>query len=156
GAVTVLEGDPGTNKSTLTLDIAARLSRGDQFPLDDDQRFQPGKTLILSAEDNRATTIKARLRAAHANESEIAWFPGVPDKSGTFRQPAFPTDVGVLGKYVGHHRIRLVIIDPINSFLEGRLNLDKNTDARKVLDPLTAMAAKLRIAVILIRHWTKD
>jgi RecA-family ATPase len=156
GAVTVLEGDPGTNKSTLTLDIAARLSRGDLFPLDEDQRFQPGKTLILSAEDNRATTIKARLRAAHANESEIGWFPGVPVKPGIFRPPIFPRDVDVLGKYVGDHNIRLVIIDPINSFLDGRLNLDKNADARKVLDPLTAMAEKQRVAVILIRHWTKD
>src|SRR5881409_974224 len=33
--VTLLDGDPGLGKSTLTLDIAARHSRGVEFPLEE-------------------------------------------------------------------------------------------------------------------------
>ena len=62
GKVTVLDGDPGMGKSTLLLDLAARLSRDGLMP---DGAVGPvGSSLILSAEDGEEDTIKPRLAAA--------------------------------------------------------------------------------------------
>ncbi|MHB1011165.1 MAG: DnaB-like helicase N-terminal domain-containing protein, partial [Propionibacteriaceae bacterium] len=48
--MTVLDGDPGLGKSTLSFDIAARLSRGHTMP-DGTGSATPAGVVILSAED---------------------------------------------------------------------------------------------------------
>src|SRR4051794_8101484 len=55
GKLAVLDGDPGTGKSFLTVDLAARLSRGG--PLPDGQPLpRPHNTLLLNAEDSLEDT----------------------------------------------------------------------------------------------------
>ncbi len=52
GKLTVLDGDPGMGKSAVTLDLAARVSRGATMP--DGVRgdlAEPAGVLLLSAED---------------------------------------------------------------------------------------------------------
>ena len=56
GKVTVLDGDPGTGKSTLTLTIAAKVTTGSPFP--DDSRPERSDAILLSAEDDIADTIR--------------------------------------------------------------------------------------------------
>src|SRR5262249_30410369 len=53
GKPTILDGDPGLGKSTLTLEIAARVSRGEPMP-GDEARLEPAGVVILSAEDGLA------------------------------------------------------------------------------------------------------
>ena len=50
GKITVIDGDPGLGKSTLLLDLAARVSRDDIMP--DGSRGQYGDVLLLTAEDS--------------------------------------------------------------------------------------------------------
>ena len=61
GKISLLEGDPGLGKSTLTLEIAARLSTG--RPLPGGRILPPTGSLFLSAEDGVADTIVPRLMA---------------------------------------------------------------------------------------------
>src|SRR5262249_2481106 len=56
GKPTIIDGDPGLGKSTLTLEIAARVSRGETLPGYTAQRT-PGGVVILSVEDGLADTI---------------------------------------------------------------------------------------------------
>ena len=58
GKVAVLDGDPGVGKSTILFDLAARLSRDGVLP--DGAVGAVGASLILSAEDGEAHTIKPR------------------------------------------------------------------------------------------------
>src|SRR5262249_15719146 len=53
GAVTILDGDPGLGKSFITMDLAARLTRGDAMPNEVliDPR-EPANVLLLNAEDD--------------------------------------------------------------------------------------------------------
>jgi hypothetical protein len=60
GKVTVLDGDPGTGKSTLTLTIAAKVTTGSPFP--DGSRPERSDAILLSAEDDIADTIRPRWR----------------------------------------------------------------------------------------------
>src|SRR5687767_647125 len=55
--VSLLDGDPGLGKSTLTLDIAARVSTGSPM-VDGHRPAGPGNVLVISAEDGAADTIR--------------------------------------------------------------------------------------------------
>jgi len=61
GKLTLLAGDPGLGKSMLTLDIAARVSRGASWPDSPIARSESGSVILLSAEDDIADTIRPRL-----------------------------------------------------------------------------------------------
>jgi hypothetical protein len=71
GELTVIDGDPGTNKSTLTLDLAARVSTG--APMPGEKKPSPrGGVLLLIAEDSIRKTLPLRLQAAGADLTRIA------------------------------------------------------------------------------------
>lgn len=65
GKLTILAGDPGLGKSLLTLDLAARISKGYKFP--DGEEAEIGDIILISAEDDPADTIRPRLEAAGAD-----------------------------------------------------------------------------------------
>src|SRR6185503_11668536 len=71
GMLSMLDGDPGLGKSTVLLDLAARLSRGDTMP-DGSQGPGPAATVILTAEDDPARVVRPRLDAAGADVSRVA------------------------------------------------------------------------------------
>jgi len=70
GKLTLLDGDPGCGKSLLTLDLAARLSRGVSLP-GEFASVAPCRTLLLSIEDGADDTIWPRLRAAGADLGQL-------------------------------------------------------------------------------------
>ena len=74
GMITVLDGDPNLGKSLTTLDLAARLSRGQPFP-DGTGGGTIGRTLIVQAEDGIAHTVVPRLLAAGADLEQVFVFP---------------------------------------------------------------------------------
>jgi AAA domain len=59
GKLTMLAGDAGLGKSTLSTDIASRVSTGNAWP--DGGRATCGSVVVLSAEDGLADTLRPRL-----------------------------------------------------------------------------------------------
>lgn len=60
GKLTIVQGDPGDGKTTLVLNIAAKLSKGER--LDGDMELtEPLNVIYQSAEDGLADTVKPRL-----------------------------------------------------------------------------------------------
>jgi hypothetical protein len=71
GKLTIIQGDPGDGKSTLVLNIAARLSEGEG--LDDEMKpYEPINVIYRTAEDGLADTVKPRLELAGADCSRIS------------------------------------------------------------------------------------
>ena len=68
GKVTIIQGDPGEGKTTLALNIAAILSRGEKLPTETDYNYTYDcvTSIYQTAEDGLADTIKPRLIAANA------------------------------------------------------------------------------------------
>jgi RecA-family ATPase len=58
GKLSLIEGDPGTGKSTLTIDLAARVSVGGELP--DGMGCEAAGVVLVSAEDGPADTIRPR------------------------------------------------------------------------------------------------
>lgn len=153
GKITVIDGDPGLGKSTLTLDIAAKFSTGE--PLYGGDRMLPRGVLILSAEDGEADTIRPRLEAAGANLKKVFVFKMV-DEDGNTSQAIIPDDLHALEQHVQSTNAGLVIIDPFMAFLSGEKNANRDQDVRGALAPLASMAERNGCAVIILRHLNKS
>ena len=73
GKLTIIQGDPGDGKTTLVLNLAAKLSKG--IGLDEDMQVsEPMNIIYQTAEDGLADTVKPRLEAAYRGMGSIDFF----------------------------------------------------------------------------------
>lgn len=169
GKLNGLNGDADKGKSLMMLDIAARVSRGWPMPLtpDDDpsqerrpQVCEPGNVLLLCGEDGPADTIVPRLRIAGADLAHIFLLESYPDRNGKqqFINFADPLAREYLIKAIEYHDARLLIIDPLATFMgkSGDTDLNKEQDVRVVLTAFTQAIAHTNCCVWAIRHRGKD
>jgi AAA domain len=153
GKTAVLDGDPGTGKSTLTLTIAAKVSTGSPFP--DGTRPEVGDVILLSAEDDIGDTIRPRLEAAGADLARCWVLPDVHPEDKPPRPPELPADLFLLEDLVKSKAAALVVIDPLMAFLSGQVDSHRDQDIRRVLASLGYMAARTGAAVVVVRHMNK-
>lgn len=153
GKLVVLDGDPGLGKSTMTLDLAARLSTGRAMP--DGSAGTLGDVVVVSFEDGLADTIAPRLLAAGANTSRVHAIPCVKSDDG-LRLPELPADTERLEAVVAQRNAVLVIIDPLAAILGEGVNSHRDQDIRRTLAPLSAMADRTGATVLVVRHLTKS
>jgi KaiC/GvpD/RAD55 family RecA-like ATPase len=144
GDITILEGDPGTNKSSLCCDLAAALTKGASLPCVS-QRGRPrkGGALFLIGEDSIAKTVVPRLQAAGAD----------PQKIGVLEGVAIPGDVDRIEKAIREIDAKLVVVDTISDFVSSCLS--SNQAVRKALRPLREVAERTGTAVVMLRHFNK-
>ena len=150
GKLTVLDGDPGLGKSTMLLDIAARLTTGTPMP-GEKVSSEKASVLLLSAEDGLGDTIAPRLIAACADLTRVIARMTVRDDKGE-RLPEIDTDIATLNHDIELYGAKLVIIDPLMAYLSSNKSANKDQDVRRVLAPLSAVAERTGAAIIVIRH----
>jgi hypothetical protein len=151
GKLTVLDGDPGLGKSTMLLDLAARVSNIGIMP--DNSQGVSGNVIIMSAEDGPEDTIKPRLEAAGANEDRLINLSHVTIK-GEERPVEIPGDLFLIAQKIRDNDARLLIIDPLFAFLYGA-DANKDQEIRRVLYKLSKIAEKYHCAVVCMRHLNK-
>ena len=103
GALTVFDGDPGLGKSTITADLAARLTTGTPMPGERDAA-PPAAALLASCEDSAAHTIVPRLDAAGADRSRVRLLLEARDGSGSVRGLQLPDDLRADRVAIGRRR----------------------------------------------------
>lgn len=160
GKVVVLDGDPGLGKSTLMLDIAARVTTGSPMPDGGEGQLyrQPAGVVLLSAEDGVADTIRPRLEAAKADLARVHTFDAITEMiedEAISRPPSIPGDVRDLQGVVRATGAALVVVDPVMAFLGARLDAHKDTDVRRALHALSTMAELTGCVVVIVRHLNK-
>src|SRR5262245_6979461 len=148
GKLTLLDGDPGCGKSLVTIDLAARLTRGLPFP-DGSAPATPCAALILSVEDDPADTIRPRLIAAGADLDRVF----VPAAEG--RMPELPRDLRRLEGQIRELGVGLVVLDSLTTLLPSRLATGPAAAVRRVIAPIIHLAVRTNVAVVLVRHLTK-
>src|SRR5262249_42014157 len=87
--ISMIFGDGEVGKSTVALDLVARVSRGNRHPqFDPDQpgeRTRAGKVIIVCKEDDVSFIIRPRLEAAGADLSKVLFVGyAVPDDESEF------------------------------------------------------------------------
>ncbi len=160
GKLTLIAGDPGLGKSFLTLDLAARVSRGGVWPDAPGVYIKPGGVVLLSAEDGIADTIRPRLDAAGADVSRIIALEAVRMVGGDGQESArsfdLSRDTPALEDAIRSvDDCRLVVIDPVTAYLGG-VDSHKNAEIRGVLSPLGALAEKYGVAIVGVTHLNKS
>jgi len=155
GKVTMIAGDPSLGKSLITIDMAARVSSGRDWPDSPAQPGQAGSVILLSAEDDPDDTIAPRLIAAGADCNRVHVLTTVRRSDGklsTFRLE----DIAVLEKAIETvGGVKLIVIDPISAYL-GRADSHKNAEIRGLLAPLAELAQRNGVAIVVVSHLTKS
>ena len=152
--LTVLDGDPGLGKSTVALDLIARLTSGRPKP-GDERELPTAGAVILSAEDGIADTIRPRLEAAGADLDRVAVLTAVRDEKGRPRLPVLPEDIESARAAVQTMGARLLVVDPLMAFLAGRVDSHRDQDVRGALALLSDLAEAEAVAILIIRHLNK-
>ncbi len=168
GKITLLDGDPGLGKSLLTIDLAARVTTGSAMPDGSPGIAGGGGAVLLSSEDDPADTIVPRLEAAAADLARVVLVQEVSETSesatgaesdgteqGLSRQFLLPRDIPRLEQAIRQVDARLVVIDPLMSYLDSRINSWRDQDMRATLTPLAKLAERMGTAVLILRHLNK-
>ena len=146
GKITIVQGDPGEGKSTFMLNVAALVSRGAAFP-DGSSLQEPVTVVYQCSEDNVADTIKPRLTAANADCSRVAYI--------VEEQSALTFEDDRIERVIQETNARLLILDPIQSFLSQDGDMQSASRMRLVLGHLSDIAERRRCAIVLVGHLNK-
>lgn len=154
GKITMIAGEPGLGKSQVSIALAAAVTVGGYWPLNGG-RAPIGSVVILSAEDGLADTVRPRFDAAGGDVSRVRIVRAVQQAESTRRTFNLAADLALLEAEITRKQdVRLVLIDPVSSYL-GKTDSHKNADVRSVLEPLSDMAERLRVAIVAITHLSK-
>ncbi len=146
GKLTIIQGDPGDGKTTLVLNIVAKLSRGER--LDENMNITESVNIIYqTAEDGLADTVKPRLELAGADCERIA----VIDES----EKSLSMIDERLEEAIVRTHAKLLILDPIQAYLGGDMDMNRANEARDMTKKLGALAEKYKCAIILSGHMNK-
>lgn len=156
GAITLVIGDPGLGKSQLTLDVAARVTNGTEWPDGSGTEADVSNVLLLASEDSVERTVMPRLQASGAVLDRVVALNEVTAGAGGKRRMFdLKTDAGLLEEFIVANHIELVILDPLNGYI-GNTNSWKEAEVRSVLMPVRAIADKHDVAIIGVIHLNKD
>lgn len=146
GKLTIIQGDPGDGKTTMVLNLAAKLSKGEA--LDENMKVtEPVNVIYQTAEDGLADTVRPRLELAGADCERIIVIDE-SDKSLSMVDERLEQAIVRTGA-------RLLILDPIQAYLGGGMDMNRANEARDMTKKLGALAEKTKCAIILIGHMNK-
>ena len=146
GKLTIIQGDPGDGKTTLVLNLAAKLSKGEALDKDMDIK-EPIIVIYQTAEDGLADTVKPRLELAGADCEQIIVIDE-SDKSLSMADERLEEAIQTTGA-------KLLILDPIQAYLGGGMDMNRANEARDMTKKLGALAEKYKCAIVLIGHMNK-
>lgn len=157
GRITLLVGRPGEGKSFLTTDMASRITTGTPWP--DGSECPQGSVILVSAEDDPGDTIRPRLDAHGADASRVHLLSAVRrqgDHGKPYETMFSLADLPALEAAL--QRVpdcKLIVIDPIGSFLGGKTDAHRDNEVRGVLAPVAKLAEKYGPAVLIVAHRRK-
>jgi hypothetical protein len=158
GRISLLVGMPGCGKSFVSCDMAARVSTGRDWP--DGSPCERGSVLFITAEDDPADTIRPRLDAHHADVVRVHLLAGAKriDPNGKPSEVMFTlAELSILERAMERiDHCRLIVVDPIGSFLGAGTDSHRDNEVRGVLAPLSKLAERYGAAVLVVAHRRKS
>ena len=155
GKVTIIQGDPGEGKTTVVLQIIAKLTKGEAILSETSEGkseeigVEPINVIYQTAEDGLGDTIKPRLLAAGADCSRVL----VIDDEG--KRELTLCDAR-LEEAIIQTKARLVVLDPIQGFLGVGVDMHRANEIRPLMKRISVLAEKYQCAIILIGHMNKN
>jgi AAA domain/DnaB-like helicase N terminal domain len=154
GMISELIGDSGLGKSTVCVDLSARLSRGNVMP-DGAQGPAAAGVVIMSGEDDWARVIVPRLRVAGADLNRIIHVE-IEAEDGPREPSICGADLLHVERAMLDVGAKLLWIDPVMEYLPSNVDAHRDQDVRRTLGALNRMAERTGAAVLLVRHLNKN
>ena len=142
GMITMVQGYPGSGKSSMLLDILARASRGDVLP-DGSRLSAPVSSVYQCTESGSQSITKRMLQNSGADLERISFIEGSFLTINDARIQRAVTESGS----------NILIIDPIQNFFQA--DISNAQSVRKELNEIIRFAIRNNCAVILVGHFTK-
>ena len=147
-----LAGREGVGKSTWSAHLAAQITRG---TLPGDYYGKPKGVVIVTTEDDWHATIKPRLTAAGADLNKVYQVTAV-DADGLEGTLVLPNDLNELERVILEHDVALVILDPLLTLVNAKLDTHKDAEVRRALEPVGKLAQSTRASFIGLIHVNKS
>jgi hypothetical protein len=152
GVVTVMDGNPGVSKSTLVADLVARLTTGREWP-DGQPAGDPVRALWVTTEDDPGRVLRPRIEAAGGDPSMVLFV-----RSEVVFPAARTAFLELLVKRAGEPLgLGLAVLDPLFSHIEASVRTIADAEMRRgVMNPLNEAAEAADVALLVVRHFSKD
>jgi hypothetical protein len=144
GAISLIQDDGGTGKTTMALAIAAAITCGDALP--NGVGGAPANVIVQNAEDSYTRTIKPRLEQFGADCGRISV---IDEDDG-----ALSLSDERIEQAIVRVNAKLLIIDPVQAYFGGA-NMNSAGGVRPLMKQLGMVAAWQGCAVLLVGHLHK-
>jgi len=151
----MLSGDPGAGKTYIAMAISAAVTLGKE-----PQTHKPGEpadVLCLSMENSPEYVLRPRFDKLGGDPSRFHILRGsvVGEGKHALRDSVKLSDVSLLNDALTKTKARLVIVDPIQSYLGADVDAHRSNETRPVLDGLARLAEEHKCCILLVRHLSK-
>ena len=145
GKITIIQGDPGEGKTTLALRLAAACSTGQALP--GMEIAEPFNVIYQTAEDGLGDTIKPRLIEAGADQDQVL---NIAEDANSLTLLDERIEAAIV-----QTGAKLMILDPIQGYLGGKVDMNRANEIRTVLRNVAAVAERTGCAIVLVGHLNK-
>ena len=152
GTLALLAGREGLGKSTLAYTVGAQVTRG---TLAGEDKGNPRAVLVCANEDSWEHTIVPRLIAAGA-DLDLVYRVDATVYEDVYLSPSLPRDNHELEQIAKETDAGLLILDPLMSMIDGKLDTHRDAEVRMALEPLVALADRTRLGVFGLIHHNKS
>jgi putative DNA primase/helicase len=154
GMLTALDGHSSEGKTFVALSIAAALSQGHEPNSNKKLADGPVNTVYLSRENPPEQTTKPRFVAMDGDPYRMHLLDSAKYHDGGTRSITLE-DVNALEIYLQETHARLIIFDPLQSYIGSDVDMNRSNQTRPILDKLIALAERMNLCVLVIRHLAK-
>ena len=150
GALTLLAGREGIGKSLVGVHLAAQLTRG---TLPGSRHGRPSRVMFATSRGRMGVhhgpaAARRRRRPRPVGRVQV-------EDDGIVTGLTTPVDVPALKAYIGAHDVAMLVLDPLTSVMDGRIDAHRDREVRKALEPLGQLAEDTGAAVVGIVHLGK-
>lgn len=146
GMTALIAGDPGIGKGMCLKAIATAFTIGKGLPGMRPQ--EPGNVLLLFPEDSNAKVTKPIMRKMGADMKRVKVLSGSSLLTGEFAED--------IEREIVDWDVKLLGLDPIIAFLDGKMDMHKQNQVRASLSRLVEIIERRNIAGVFVAHLNKS
>jgi len=156
GMINMLSGEPGCGKTFLALAFAASLTTG-RIPFIGEPCI-PHDVVYLSIENSPEYCLRPRFDTLEGDPSRLHVLNGAIIGEGpkARREGVRLSDVPLLESALKQTKAKFLVVDPLQSFLGGEVDMHRSNETRPVLDGLAMLAQKYGVCLLILRHFAKS
>jgi len=157
GMTTIISGKADCGKSLCLIDWIARITTGRDWPDGEKNTLGPRKVIYANSEDDPAKTIRPRLRAAGADLNNVLILNIKMVQEGKKRGEHLNVSshaATLVKTFKQNPDVAAIILDPLTSYI-GDVSLNKDEQARPMMDKLALLGQKTGVAVVALVHNNK-